>query len=81
MYGSHNVCLGKLERENGFLKFAFSHTDNEVKHLRRYSQMERQRRAADVLSLHKQGLSQRQIAGRLEMSLSAVNRVLGVAGG
>ncbi|NVM61927.1 DNA-binding NarL/FixJ family response regulator [Mucilaginibacter sp. SG538B] len=81
MYGSHNVCLGRLERQNGFLQFVFSHTDNEVKHLRRYSQVERQRRAADVLSLHKQGLSQRQIAGRLEMSLSAVNRVLGVAGG
>jgi DNA-binding NarL/FixJ family response regulator len=81
MHGSHNVCPGRLERQNGFLKFVFSHTDNEVKHLRRHSQMERQRRTTDVLSLHKQGLSQRQIAGRLEISLSAVNRVLGVAEG
>jgi hypothetical protein len=76
MYGADNVCLGRLERQSGFLKFIFTGNDHENNHLRNPTKQERERMRHEAAQLSGQGLSQRQIAERLNLSLGAVNRML-----
>ncbi|RYZ50728.1 MAG: hypothetical protein EOP49_13395 [Sphingobacteriales bacterium] len=73
-YGSQNVCLLKLVRHESFLHFEFTGNAQEQDHLRRYSQQPRDRHAHQVAALLSEGLSQRQIAAKLKLSLGMVNK-------
>ncbi|QEM12167.1 helix-turn-helix domain-containing protein [Mucilaginibacter rubeus] len=75
-YGADNICLAQLERHNGFLKFIFTGKDCEKNHLRDTSRQERERMNLEAKKLSDEGLSQRQIAERLGMSVGSVNRML-----
>jgi len=75
-YGANNICLAQLERHNGFLKFVFTGNDCEKNHLRDTSRQERERINREAKKLSDEGLSQRQIAERLGMSVGSVNRML-----
>lgn len=75
-YGADNVCLAQLERHNGFLKFVFTGNDCEKNHLRETSKQEREQMRREAKKLIDEGLSQRQVAERLGMSVGNVNRML-----
>lgn len=75
-YGADNVCLAQLERHNGFLKFVFTGNDYEKNHLRDTSRQERERMQREVKRLSDEGLSQRQVAERLGLSVGSANRML-----
>lgn len=75
-YGADNVCLAQLERHNGFLKFVFTGNDCEKNHLRDTSKQEREQMRREAKKLSDEGLSQRQVAERLGMSVGNVNRML-----
>ncbi|MEO3408216.1 AAA family ATPase [Mucilaginibacter sp. CAU 1740] len=75
-YGADHICLAQLERHNGFLKFVFTGNDCEKNHLRDTSRQERERMRQDAKKLSDEGLSQRQVAERLGLSVGSVNRML-----
>ncbi|MFB0498126.1 hypothetical protein ABID99_004363 [Mucilaginibacter sp. OAE612] len=75
-YGADNICLAQLERHQGFLKFVFTGHDCEKNHLRDASRQERERMHREAKKLSDEGLSQRQVAERLGMSVGSVNRML-----
>jgi hypothetical protein len=75
-YGADNICLARLERLNGFLKFVFTGNDHENNHLRNPSRQEREQLRHEAISLSNEGLSQRQVAERLNVSVGSVNRML-----
>lgn len=74
-YGQHNVCLCRLERRESFLQYTFTGYAHEHDHLRRPSQQQRDRLAAEIATLKAQGKSQRQIAAQLGIGLGTVNRL------
>jgi len=78
-HGQNQVCLFELERADGFLKYRFTGTAHESDHLLRRDKQDRAHTAAQVADLHKTGLSQRQIAARLQIGLATVNRMVGWA--
>jgi hypothetical protein len=80
-YGADNVCQCKLERRKSFLQFTFQGTCHELDHLLTSAQQQRDRHADQVARLHAEGLTQRQIAGRLKLGLATVNKMVGWAKG
>ncbi|WP_184550540.1 AAA family ATPase [Mucilaginibacter sp. FT3.2] len=75
-YGAANVCQCKLERRDSFLQFKFDGNCHELDHLLTNAQQQRDRQAQQVAQLHAEGLSQRQIAGRLKLGLATVNKMV-----
>ncbi|MBS1533196.1 MAG: AAA family ATPase [Bacteroidetes bacterium] len=75
-YGADNVCLCRLHRSRGFLRFLFSGNARETDHIQPPARVEREKLADAVWKLSIAGLTQRQIAGKLEVSVGLVNKVV-----
>jgi DNA-binding NarL/FixJ family response regulator len=76
IYGETNVCLCRITRPLNFLQFDFVGHAAERVHLYRPTQRERELMEAQVLELAKQGLSNRQVAAKLNMGATTVNRII-----
>jgi hypothetical protein len=75
-YGADNVCLCRLHRSRGFLRFQFCGGARESDHIQPPARIERERLATAIASLHSTGLSQRLISEKLNVSVGLVNKVL-----
>ncbi len=79
-YGGDNICLMKLARKSGFLHYEFCGFGYEGEHLRRQKLPLTDGVAPQVMELHTQGISHRQIAKRLGIGFGSVGRILAKAG-
>jgi RecA-family ATPase len=76
LYGANNVVVFDLQKPHNFLHYAFRGYSSENEHLRATDNEEREQLTADVIELHKQGLSLRQIAAKLSINFSKVSRLI-----
>jgi len=88
VYGEDNVCLCRISKEplsytstGNFLHFKFEGSSTESRHLRpsaRHNQSTagRVQLAAKIAGLSAEGLTQRQIAGQLQISVGTVNKII-----
>jgi hypothetical protein len=74
-YGENNICLISPEKSLNFLGYKFEGYGKEQDHLRRQSEMVNAQKQ-QVLQLHEQGRSLRQIANELNMHFTAVGRIV-----
>lgn len=72
-YGSDNVMVCHIEKENAMVKFVSYGTAPEHEHLR---MVNRDEQMAEVLQLSESGMSIREIADKTGVSKSAVGRML-----
>jgi len=75
-YGAEKVCLCNIVKHYNFLQFEFAGHDYEAAHLASYTEQHRKANEARIAELNQQGLSIRQIAARINVSATAVFRVL-----
>lgn len=76
-YGTDNVLECEITKEGGFLHFKEIETSPEKEHLKEYlTDEEKQQRDEDILSLLDEGKSYRQIAKKLECSISLISKVV-----
>lgn len=79
IHGAGNVCSYRIEKETNFLCFEFTGFSNEREHLEYLSlnnEINRRILARSVRDLAALGHTQREIAARLGISLTTVNRYL-----
>ncbi len=76
LYGEHNVCLCRIYRRSGFLRFRFLGHGDEKEHLQTTALSKRQMLPTKVVRLREAGFTQRQIKKRLKVSLGLVNRMV-----
>lgn len=75
-YGTANVCLGRFERRNHFLQFVFSGYGKESEHLYRTIPLSPQDLHIQAHQLKADGLTQREIARKLDVAVGTVNKTL-----
>jgi ATP/maltotriose-dependent transcriptional regulator MalT len=75
-YEDDNVCLCEIVKPHDFLHFRLLGHCPERDHLKEVSDKELGHRLASVKDMHAQGMSQREIANALSISVGSVNRYL-----
>ena len=75
-YGADNVQLFTIQKEGGFLHFVPEGNATEREHLKEPSEKDKCTLIEQAKTMQKNGLSQRQIAGNLGISLGTVNNYL-----
>lgn len=75
-YGEENICLVSQQKELNFLRFTFEGHAHEQDHLRSPAATDREAQKQQILSLHSQGLSLRQIADQVGMHYTRVAQVV-----
>lgn len=75
VYGEDHVCLCRLRRRDGFLRFRFTGHADEKNHLET-AETNRNRLSAKVVRFSAKGLSQRRISDKLNISLGLVNKMV-----
>jgi predicted ATP-dependent serine protease len=75
-YGTANVCLFNLNKQFGYLHFDFAGYAHEYQHLRRHTDNQREQLRREAKQHQADGHSQRQIAAKMHLSLSTINRLL-----
>jgi Winged helix-turn-helix DNA-binding len=76
VYGGDNVCLFRIAKPLNFLQYEFVGYTPESAHLHKPSIRDKELLAGGITELSAQGLSQRQIAARLNVALGTVNRYM-----
>lgn len=76
MYDSENVIVCQIEKAETFLQFTPVGYATEREHLKQPSERDRQSLLDDVKTLHAKGMSQRQIADQLGVSVGTVHNYL-----
>ena len=75
-YDSDNVIVCAIEKENAFLKFSTIGYAQEKEHLKEQSEKDITQEQENILRLHHQGKSIREIATELGISKSKVGRII-----
>jgi len=75
-YGVENICLFTLNKQYGYLSFTFAGYAHEFQHLRRHTQDQRQTLRLQALQHQADGLTQRKIARKMNLSVSTINRLI-----
>jgi len=75
-YGAANICLLNLGKQYGYLHFSFAGYSHEYQHLRRHTNTQREQLRQQAQLHRSDGLSQRQIAAKMNLSLTTINRLL-----
>lgn len=75
-YDSSNVIVYEIEKMGDFLGFEFKEFATEADHLKQRTENELTQQELNVLNLHKQGFSYRNIAERIGISKSTVNNIV-----
>lgn len=76
LYDTSNVCLCQMEKPDNFLQFGWVGFSNEQKHLKQYTDMDKQQLENDVKDLNRGGKSLREIGSELGISHMKVKRIL-----
>lgn len=76
IYSENNVIFCKIEKSENFLKFVFIGYGNEFEHLTPKNPSEIIERNQKIIELHKQGISNSEIARQLNISEGTVRYVL-----
>ena len=76
IFDTENVAVCQIDKPHNFLQFEFIDIGNEMEHLKQISQEDRETNISKAKELGNQGISQRQIAKELSISLGAVNKYL-----
>ena len=76
IYDSENVAVCQIEKPENFLRFEFMGYGTEREHLKQITEQDRQTNIDKAKELSSQGMSQRQIANELGISVGAVNKYL-----
>lgn len=76
IYDTENVAICQIEKPHNFLQFEYVDLGNEMEHLKQISKEDRETNISKAKDLNQQGMSQRQIAKELSISLGAVNKYL-----
>jgi len=76
IYDTENVAVCQIDKPHNFLQFEFVDYGSELEHLKQISKEDRETNISKVKELSEQGMSQRQIARELSISLGAVNKYL-----
>jgi RecA-family ATPase/DNA-binding CsgD family transcriptional regulator len=75
-YGVENICLFTLHKQYGYLSFNFEGYAHEFQHLRRHTQNQRLTLRLQALQYQADGLTQRKIARKMNLSVSTINRLI-----
>lgn len=75
-YGADNVIVADISKENGFLRFNHIGYAKEREHLKEVSDKDESEADNQVLELHRQGKSQREISSSVGLSLGKVNKII-----
>jgi DNA-binding transcriptional regulator YiaG len=75
-FDSENVATCQIEKQSNFLQFEFLNFGNEKEHLKIHTEKEKENSIEKVKELSSNGLSQRQIAKEIGVSVSTVNKYL-----
>ena len=75
-YDSSNVIVYEIEKMGDFLGFEFKEFATEADHLKQRTENELTQQELNVLNLHKQGFSYRNIAERIGISKSTVSNIV-----
>ena len=75
-YDSSNVIVYEIEKMGDFLGFEFKEFATEADHLKQKTESELTQQELNVLNLHKQGFSYRNIAEKIGISKSTVNNIV-----
>lgn len=73
-YGANNVCLFNIRQDLSFLNMEFIGYDAELNHLQKQGTAITEETKDRIIELNRQGLSNRQIADNLKISLTTVKR-------
>lgn len=76
IYDTENVAVCQIDKPHNFLQFEFVDYGSELAHLKQISKEDRETNISRAKELSQQGMSQRQIAKELSISLGAVNKYL-----
>lgn len=76
MYGAENVCVCIVNKPHNFLQYEFTGFGREWDHLKEPSEGSPDHLLERVRELHDVGMTQREIAAGLAISLAKVNRLL-----
>lgn len=76
IYDIHNVIICKIENPSNFLQFNFIGYENELEHLKQYTQTDSDDRLTKVLELKLQGMANTKIAEMLHCSEGTIRHIL-----
>lgn len=76
IYDTENVCVCQIEKPENFLRFTFMDFGTEREHLKQQTEEDRETLILKVKELSAQGVTQREIAAKVGISLGAVNKYL-----
>lgn len=76
IYDTHNVIICKIENPSNFLQFNFIGYENELEHLKQYTQTDSNDRLTKVLELKSQGMANTKIAEMLHCSEGTIRLIL-----
>lgn len=76
IYDTHNVIICKIENPSNFLQFNFIGYENELEHLKQYTQTDSDDRLTKVLELKLQGMANTKIAEMLHCSEGTIRHIL-----
>ena len=76
IYDAENIILVQIVKPTNYVYFEFIEYSTESKHLRQYTETDRENRIDKCLELSKNGKSQREISRMLGISVGAVNKYL-----
>lgn len=76
IYGQDNVCVCQIDKPTNFLQFDFVRFGTEREHLRQLSETDADEEIEQVMALHHQGRSYRQIATELGISHMRASRII-----
>jgi len=79
VYGGDNVCLCQIVKPDNFLQFDFVSYGREWDHLQRDKNEAREKLTEEVLALHHEGRSLREIGKQLGIPFQRVDRLLKAA--
>lgn len=75
-YDTENVVVCQIDKPHNFLQFEFIDYGRELEHLKQISKEDRDTNISRAKELSQQGMSQRNIAKELSISLGAINKYL-----
>lgn len=76
IYDTHNVIICKIENPSNFLQFNFIGYENELEHLKQYTQTDSDDRLTKILELKSQGVANTKIAEMLHCSEGTIRHIL-----
>ena len=75
-YNADNVLVYEIEKTGGYTHFEFLEYSSEYEHLREQKEFETMNRAENVIQLHREGKTYREIADLVGLSKSMIGKII-----